>query len=231
MDILTNQFAPLGQAPVLLPVLFDYFASFIWALSGALIAARRGLVLIGVLTIAIVSATGGGLLRDGLLLRVGTPAILENPVYILLAIGAALLVQLFGGSVDRSKYVPPAVHFVDALGAGTYAVVGVDRAIAADLPLVGIIIVGIVNATGGAILRDVMLRRVPELFRPGLPIAMASVLGAVLFALLVTQLDVRHEAAAFATISLVLVLNLIILRLHIRTHPLEAFRKYWDDTA
>lgn len=228
---MSDTIAPLAQAPVLLPVLFDYAATFVWALSGALIAARRGFVLIGVATIAIVSATGGGLLRDGMLLQTGPPAMLENPIYVALALGAVALVQLFGSRVDRSRYLPPAIHFVDALGAGVYAVVGVDRAIAADLPLIGVIIVGVINATGGALMRDVLLRRVPELFRPGMPIAGASVVAAVLFALLIARTDLRHEVAAFITISIVLVLNLIVLRLHIRSHPLEAFRKYWDSTA
>jgi uncharacterized membrane protein YeiH len=230
MAVIPDPLTPLEQAPVLLPMLFDYSATFIWALSGALIAARRGLVGIGVFTVALVSATGGGLLRDGLLLST-TPSVLHTPFYVALAFGATLLVLLFGGSVDRSKYLPPAIHFVDALGAGTYAVVGVDRALAAGLPLVGVILVGMVNATGGGVLRDVLMRRVPELFRPGLPIGFASLVGAGLFALLVMQFGVRTERAAFITIAIVLVFNMIMLRLHIRNKPLEAFRKYWDGTT
>ena len=214
----------------MLPVLFDYAATFIWALSGGLIAARRGYVWIGVVIVAIVSATGGGILRDGLLLPGETPAVLQNPIYVLLAGLAAALVFAFGRYVDRLRFLGAAVHFVDALGAGTYAVVGVNRAIAADLPLVGIVIVGVVNAIGGGLLRDVLMRRVPDLFKPGLPFAFASLLGATLFALLVTQLGMRQQAAAFLTIAAVFLLNLVVMRLHLRTHRVEAFRKYWDDT-
>jgi uncharacterized membrane protein YeiH len=228
--VLPDPLAPLEQAPVLLPVLFDYAATFIWALSGALIAARRGLVRIGVFTVALISATGGGLLRDGLLLST-TPLMLESPTYVVIAGGASALVLLFGRRVDRSKYLPPAIHFVDALGAGSYAVFGVDRALAAGLPLVGVILVGVVNATGGGVLRDVLLRRVPEVFRPGLPLGFAAVAAAGLFAALVMQFGMAGERAALITIAIVGVFNMIMLRLHIRNRPLEAFREYWDSTT
>jgi hypothetical protein len=53
---------------------FDLGASFIWAVSGALLAAGRGYDLTGIYAIALVSSTGGGLLRDGLFLQEGPPA-------------------------------------------------------------------------------------------------------------------------------------------------------------
>jgi uncharacterized membrane protein YeiH len=231
MHALPEQFVPLTNTPVLLPVLFDYAATFIWALSGAVIAARRGLIPIGVITVAIVSATGGGLLRDGLLLPNQTPALLTNPIYVLLAMGAALLVLTFGRDVDRSKYLPVAVRVADALGSGTYAVVGVDRAIAAHLPLVGIIIVGMVNAVGGAMMRDLLIGRAPRLFRPGRPVAFAALTASLLFSLLTLQFGMSHKEAAFITISTVFALDMILLRFNIRSHPVESFRGYWDDAA
>lgn len=227
---LAMQLPPHVGRPVLLPVLFDYAATFIWALSGALIAARRGLVGMGVLTIAVVSATGGGLLRDGVFLPGAAPVVIQNPAYLLLALLAAALVIAAGRYIDRFKYLGASVHFIDALGAGTYAVVGVNRAIAADLPLIGIIIVGLVNATGGGVLRDVLMRRVPDLFKPGVPFGSAAMVGASLFALLVVQFEVRQQQAALVTVTATFLTNLFFLRLHIRSHPLEDFRDYWDET-
>jgi uncharacterized membrane protein YeiH len=231
MHALPDQLMPLADAPELLPLLFDYAATFIWALSGAVIAARRGLIPIGVITVAIVSATGGGLLRDGMLLPNQTPALLTNPIYVLLTVAAAQLVLLFGDGVDRSKYLPLAVRVADALGSGTYAVVGVDRAIAVHLPLVGIIIVGVVNAVGGAMMRDLLIGRAPRLFRPGRPVAFAALTAALLFSLLTLEFGMRHEVAALITISTVFALDMILLRFNIRSHPLESFRGYWDDAA
>ena len=60
--------------PFLLPPWFDYLATFIWALTGALIAARRRYDIAGITALAVVSATGGGLLRDGIFLLADSPA-------------------------------------------------------------------------------------------------------------------------------------------------------------
>jgi uncharacterized membrane protein YeiH len=147
---------------------------------------------------------------------------------VVLALVAVLLVGLWGRRFDQSRYVGPTVLFVDALGAGVYAVVGVDRAIVAGLPFVGIVIVGVVNATGGGLLRDVLMRRVPELFKPGLPFGPAAMLGAILFAVLTRYTKLELTGAAFLTIATISVLDLVMLRFHIRSHPLEDFREYWD---
>ena len=68
--------------PFLLPLFFDYSATFLWAISGALLAARRGYAIMGVITLALVSSTGGGLLRDGFFIQDGPPALVRTPNYL-----------------------------------------------------------------------------------------------------------------------------------------------------
>jgi uncharacterized membrane protein YeiH len=75
---------------------FDLAASSIWATSGALLAARRGFDVTGIFAVALVSATGGGLLRDGLFLQGGPPALVRTPAYVIVAGAAALAVWAFG---------------------------------------------------------------------------------------------------------------------------------------
>src|SRR5690349_24012524 len=79
-----------------LPTYFDYPATFIWALSGALMAARLRLDPTGVALIALVTAAGGGLLRDGLFLQIGPPALIRSPIYIILIAVAVLIVIIAG---------------------------------------------------------------------------------------------------------------------------------------
>lgn len=227
IDAIAAQLPDLFHQQILLPLLFDYSATFIWALSGALIAARRGYVGIGILVIAVVSSTGGGILRDSMLLRT-VPAVLTNAVYVLIGIGAFLIVITAGRFIDRTRWIGPAVHFVDALGAAVYAVVGCNLAIAAKLPFAGIVIVGFINAIGGGLLRDVLMRRVPDLFKPGLPFGPASVLAALFFTLLATKAGVGQREAAFMTIGAISIINFIILRYDIKSRPLETFRQYWE---
>jgi uncharacterized membrane protein YeiH len=84
---------------------FDLVASFIWAASGALLAARRGFDVTGIFAVALVSSTGGGLLRDGLFLQAGPPALVRTPAYVVIAGGAALVVWLFGKRVEGNRLV------------------------------------------------------------------------------------------------------------------------------
>ena len=69
---------------------FDFAATFLWASSGAVLAAQRGYDLTGIFAIALVSACGGGLLRDGLFLQAGPPMLVDR----LLTAGAEGAVQV-----------------------------------------------------------------------------------------------------------------------------------------
>ena len=86
----------------LLPSFFDYGATFLWAVTGALMGARRGYDFIGIFILAMVSSTGGGLLRDGVFLQDGPPVLVRSPVYLVIVLGGAVLVLLFGGRVEES---------------------------------------------------------------------------------------------------------------------------------
>ena len=89
-----------------------------------------------------------------------------------------------------------AVLIFDAAGLGAYAVVGADRAMAAGLSDLGAILVGLVNAVGGGVLRDVITREEPILFKPGQYYATAAVIGSVLY-VGVRSLEMHPEPAAF----------------------------------
>ena len=68
---------------------------------------------------------------------------------------------------------------IDALGIGTFAVVGMTKAANAGLPPIGVLTVGMVNAVGGSMLRDILVGEVPRLLQPGLRLASAALLGCI----------------------------------------------------
>src|SRR5262245_23823894 len=156
------------------PLSFDYGATFLWAISGALVAARRGHDLSGVFALALVSATGGGLIRDGLFLQQGPPALVRTPAYLLIVAAAALIVLAIGARLQRLAHYSHLVDLVDALGLGAYAVVGMQLSLAAGLSLPGVALVGVVNAVGGGVLRDLFTRQPIEVFQPGTLTASAA---------------------------------------------------------
>lgn len=167
-----------------LPLHVDLGATFLFALSGALAAARRGYDPVGLFVLALVTGVGGGLLRDGLFLQQGPPAFIQEPTYLLVVAAASVLGYFFAAALARIGGV---LFVVDALGLGAYAVVGAQKSLALGLGVGAAILVGVVNAVGGGLLRDVLVREEPFLFKPGDFYALVAALGAGLFCLFVVS--------------------------------------------
>ncbi len=193
--------------PFLLPPWFDYLATFIWALTGALIAARRRYDIAGITALAVVSATGGGLLRDGIFLQQGPPLLVRTWIYMALIVVAASAVSIAGSRIQRIPYFDRTIYIVDALGLGGFAITGVQLSLLAGLSPPAAIFVGVVNAVGGGMLRDLMIHREPAIFFPGPPAALAALAGCVLYLLLTT-----HSSAGDALAGLIAVIAVFVVR-------------------
>lgn len=213
----------------LLPAYFDLGATFLWAISGSLLGARKGYSPIGILTIAIVSSTGGGLLRDGFFIQDGPPMLLRSPTYLTIIAAAFLVVVVIGPHIQRLKYFQYTVSVVDAIGLGAYAVVGMNRAITAGVSIPGVIVIGMVNAVGGSILRDVMLRTELSILQPGTLEESLALVGCILFVLLTHLLSYEQNLAAWITIGVVFTIRMIAMRYQIRSRPLRGFEGYWGE--
>jgi uncharacterized membrane protein YeiH len=110
---------------------------------------------------------------------------------------------------------------VDAFGLGIYAVVGAEKSLNRGLPIGAAILVGAVNAAGGGLLRDVLTREVPLLFKPGQFYALTAVVGSVVFVALalLTRVDVQH--AAFVAIGATFLLRLLAIQFDWQSPALE----------
>jgi uncharacterized membrane protein YeiH len=212
---------------LLLSRYFDYSATILWAIGGAMIAARKGYAILGIFVLALISSTGGGLLRDGLFLQDGPPMLLRTPLYLMLIIAATATVLVFGRYIRRLAWFDSVIWVVDALGAGLYAAVGMNLALAAGLPPIAVVMVGMVNAVGGGILRDLLIGEEPDLFKPGIPYALAALGGCILFVFLTQILHVIQLYADVGTIAMVLLARIGAVRFGVRTKPLQAFEEDW----
>jgi uncharacterized membrane protein YeiH len=221
------EIAAMPHSEFLLPAFFDYSATFCWAISGSLVAARRGYDLIGILMLALVSSTGGGLLRDGLFLNNGPPVLVRNPFYLALVVAAALVVILFGKRVQGIPGFERVISLVDGLGMGAYAAVGMSRAQALGFSPLGVVLVGMVNAVGGSVLRSVLVASEPHLFRPGTYESVAALIGCCVFLSLTKTEFASPTTAAWATIVIVFVVRVAAVAYRVETRPLEDFRDDW----
>lgn len=192
---------------VTVPPVWELLAVFAGGLSGGLAAVRRKFDIIGIITLAIVTGMGGGIIRDMLLQRYGIAALQDNR-YLLTALAAATLVFFFSGAVR--KLVKP-MSYVDAVSLGLFVIVGADKALRADLNILPAIMLGVITATGGSVLRDLLSGEVPAILQPGALYSTAAMVGSAVFVLAVVWLGVVKEFAAFFAIALGVALRFLAM--------------------
>ena len=201
------------------PLVLDYVAVVAWVLSGAVVGIRKQFDVTGVFVIALLSSTGGGLMRDAFLLQ-RTPIILTNPVYLLLIALVTTLVTLFTKQFMRllsAQTSKKAVDLIDAIGIPAFAVVGMELALDRGIPTIGVVFVGVVNGVGGGLLRDVVVREVPSLLRPGQFVTLFLLLACGMFLILTLRYGMSPPPAAWTTVAVFFVLRLLAVRFNWKT--------------
>jgi uncharacterized membrane protein YeiH len=200
-----------------IPILFDLSATFVFGITGALVALRRGYDVIGLFALAFATGVGGGLLRDGLFIQQGPPVVTTDSGYIGVILLAGLVGVFFHGWVKR---LTKAIAILDALGLGAYAVVGVQKSLAAGLGIAAAVLVGVINAVGGGLLRDLLVRDEPLLLKPGQFYALAALAGCLLFALLAVYFKMPAPRAGLVTVAATFVFRVLAIQFNWRTPPL-----------
>ena len=200
-----------------IPILFDLSATFIFGITGALVALRRGYDIVGLFALAFVTGVGGGLLRDGLFIQQGPPVVTTDSRYILAILLAGLVGLFFHGWVKR---LTRGIALLDALGLGAYAVVGVEKSLAAGLGIAAAVLVGVINAVGGGLLRDLLVRDEPLLLKPGQFYALAAFGGCLLFVLLAVYFKMPAPRAGLVTVAATFVFRVLAIQFNWRTPPL-----------
>ncbi len=202
-----------------LPPLFGYFALFLWALSGAIVGMHKRYDLAGVFVIALLASTGGSTLRDGLFLQT-MPPVLTDAWYLIVTMAATIAVGFFRDRIARMTLVDRVINLIDAIGVPAFAVIGMQLSLAAEVPLPGVVLIGMVNGFGGGILRDLMVGDTPVALKPGRFYVSAAFLVCVLFVVLVAALDVNNIVAAWGVIALFVLIRVLSLRYDWRTQPI-----------
>ena len=202
-----------------IPPLFSYVAVFLWALSGAIVGMHKRYDLAGVFVIALLAATGGSTLRDGLFLQT-VPPVLTNPWYIVMTALATIAVGFFRERIARMTLVDRVINVIDAIGVPAFAVIGMQLSLAAAVPLPGVVLIGMVNGFGGGILRDLMVGDTPVVLKPGRFYLSAAVLVCSLFVVLVAGFDVNNSLAAWSVIALFVLIRVLSLRYDWQTQPI-----------
>lgn len=161
-----------ADPPALL--VLDLAGTFAFALNGGLTAVRAAHVdIVGVITLGMITAVGGGILRD-VLLGALPPATFLDWRYLAVAGSGGLIAFLF--SRWLSPFTSP-IDVLDAAGLSLFAVTGAAKALELGVGPAQAIILGAVTGVGGGTLRDVLIRQVPSVLSSGL-YAIPALVGA-----------------------------------------------------
>ncbi|MEM8485039.1 MAG: trimeric intracellular cation channel family protein [Bacteroidota bacterium] len=157
----------------------DLIGTFVFAVSGALKATKYDLDLLGIIVLAILTGVGGGIVRD-VLLGATPPAVFQDELFLIVCALGALLVFL------ASSHIEPWWHrmmIADAIGLGVFAAIGASKAHSFELGPLGIIMMAGLTATGGGVIRDMLVREIPAVIQKDF-YATAALAGGLSFLLM-----------------------------------------------
>ena len=162
-------------------LILEILGTVAFAMSGAMVAIKRGMDIFGVAILGLTTACGGGIVRD-LLLGVTPPSAFVDEIYAIVAILTAMI--LFLPSVRRvlvshTKLYEPVSLWMDSIGLGLFTVIGVQTAHyhTEDCSLFLSLFLGVITGVGGGVMRDVMSKNIPYIFIKHF-YATASLIGA-----------------------------------------------------
>jgi uncharacterized membrane protein YeiH len=158
-----------------LQLALDLIGVFVFALSGALVGVRKGLDLVGVAVLSWIAGLGGGMLRDVLLGDL-PPVGVSDWRLLAAAVAAGLVVFALHPRLMQAREsgrrarvrigsVTRMVRVLDAAGLAVFSVGGALKALSFGSSGLAAVVIGVITAVGGGLLRDVLVREVPEVLR------------------------------------------------------------------
>ncbi|MGA0572913.1 trimeric intracellular cation channel family protein [Variovorax sp. VNK109] len=146
-----------------------------FAMSGLIAAARKQLDVVGAFVVAGLTAFGGGTLRDILLDRRPFFWVEHSTwLWVLLALCSGAMMLMHGRHIAPTER---AMQWPDALGLGLFTATGTQLALTQQMPMLVAVLLGVVTATFGGVLRDIVCNEIPSLFRDRRPYAVCAFIG------------------------------------------------------
>ena len=180
----------------------DMVGVFACTVAATVLAKRLALDIFGALLVSFVGSIGGGTLRDVLLNR--HPVFwLEDLNYFYLIVATSLMVQVFYYGFEKLDKV---IRWFDALGLAAFTVIGIEAALSKGMQMPIVVMMGVMTAVAGGIMRDVLCRQLPLLLHKEIYIT-ASLIGSV-FYLVLLHFEVSLWLRDVATLLLIFAIRM-----------------------
>ncbi|WP_028668975.1 trimeric intracellular cation channel family protein [Runella zeae] len=191
-----------------LPYYIDMIGVLVFAISGALAAADKKMYqdIFGVFFTGFISAIGGGTLRD-VTLGVYPLAWVKNIDYLVFITLGVLLTVIFKKAILKLHKV---IFFLDTIGIGVYTILGVQKSLQHGVNPFAAIILGMISAVFGGVIRDTLINELPLIFQKEI-YATACMAGAVVYVLL-DYYGIHTDWNAIGCILLIIIVRLIAVK-------------------
>ena len=193
--------------------IIEIVAILVGAISGFIEARRKRMDLVGVFTVAFITAFGGGTLRDILLDKRPLFWVQHQEYAILifvLALIAAPLIRTLRQIVSERVIV-----VADAVGLGLFAIAGVSQAQQANMPVFIAAMMGVITGIFGGVLRDIVCNEVPMVFRDGKPYAICAFIGCWMY-IVMQKTSVSDDFALWSSAMAITIMRLLTWKFDMR---------------
>lgn len=192
----------------------DYLGTFAFAISGIRLASAKQFDWFGAYVVGLVTAVGGGTVRD--ILLNATPFWMEQPSYLIISGLALLYVIAFRKYLIRLNNT---LFTFDAIGLGLFVVVGISKTLSFGFPMWVAIVMGTITGSFGGMTRDILINEEPLVFRKDI-YALACVFGGVVYYVCIL-LSVNDALTQFLAAVSVFLMRVVAVKYHISVPVLK----------
>jgi uncharacterized membrane protein YeiH len=187
----------------------DILGTFAFAVSGALVALDKKFDMFGVLIIAFVTAVGGGMLRD-VLIDAHPINWIGNLDYLYTIFIAVVFTFLFKSKI---AYLSKTMFLFDTIGISVFTLLGLEKGLSFNLHPIIALIMGVISAVFGGVLRDVLTNKVPLIFEKEI-YASACLAGGIIY-LILNYFKVEENINFIISAAVVIIIRAIVVRFHL----------------
>ncbi len=180
--------------------ILGFIGTFVFAVSGAQRGIQNRLDLFGIITVAFITACGGGIIRDTIIGEV--PTIFYSNIEIAIIALATTSAILFRHETGKRVFV-----YSDAMGLAVFVTYGTITSLEYNLPIVGVIILGTLSGIGGGIIRDIIVNEVPMVLSTKELYAVTAIFGIIVF--LIIKNFMPLETAAIIQASIIFIFRIV----------------------
>ncbi|HOT15819.1 MAG TPA: trimeric intracellular cation channel family protein [Bacteroidales bacterium] len=192
--------------------IITYSGTFVFAITGTLKARTHKMDVFGAAVLAFCTAYGGGTIRD-ILLGIRPVNWLGDYFALTLVISAVLIIFLFKTNMDKFNRV---IFITDAIGLGMFTIAGIQISMQAGIGSVYSVIMGVITATFGGLVTDILCNNIPDLLKNGEMYATACFIGGLVFILLI-KLGIHPDVCILICVLLIVSLRVLskVKKIHI----------------